>query len=147
MNIIKALLLGLVPGFLLLSTAALAEGPEIMVYKTPTCGCCDKWTEHLEDDGFDVQTTDLSDLRIVKSMAGIQPGQTSCHTAKIDGYVIEGHVPAADIRRLLKERPEARGLTVPGMPKGSPGMDSPRSEPYQVLLLRDDGSTEVFAEH
>ena len=131
----------------LLSAAAFADEPSIAVYKSPTCGCCSKWIEHLEANGFDVEPVDVTDLRLVKSMAGIAPEQASCHTARIGDYVIEGHVPAADIRRLLREHPEARGLTVPGMPQGSPGMESPNPEHYQVLLIGEDGSTSVFAEH
>ncbi len=87
------------------------------------------------------------DLRAIKSISGIAPEQASCHTATVDGYVIEGHVPAADVRRLLAERPDARGLTVPGMPQGSPGMESPNPEHYQVLLIGRDGTTTLFAEH
>ena len=85
-----------------------------MVYKSPTCGCCNKWVSHLQENGFEVQTTDLNDLRMIKSMSGIKPEQASCHTAKVGGYVIEGHVPADDIKRLLAERPKARGLTASG---------------------------------
>ncbi len=148
MNTMKAFSLGLLLGIALLSTSALAEDdPKIMVYKSPTCGCCTKWVSHLQENGFEVETTDLKDLRMIKSMSGIKPEQASCHTAKVDGYVIEGHVPADDIKRLLAERPDARGLTVPGMPKGSPGMEAPQPDHYQVLLLGNDGSTAVFAEH
>ncbi|MFZ1539661.1 MAG: DUF411 domain-containing protein [Chromatiaceae bacterium] len=139
--------LGLLLTSALLSTAALAEGPKVTVYKSPTCGCCTQWISHLRKDGFDVDPVDVKDLSIVKSMSGIKPEQASCHTAQVDGYVIEGHVPADDIRRLLAERPDARGLTVPGMPMGSPGMDSPNPQHYQVLLIGKDGSTQVFAEH
>ena len=102
---------------------------------------------HLQENGFEVETIDLNDLRMIKSMSGIKPEQASCHTAKVGGYTIEEHVPADDIKRLLAERPEASGLTVPGMPKGSPGMEVPRPDHYQVLLLGRDGSTEVFSEH
>ncbi len=147
MNRIKEFTLGLLLGTAMLSTGALAEDPKIMVYKSPTCGCCTKWVSHLEENGFEVETTDLKDLRLIKSMSGIKPEQASCHTAKVGDYVIEGHVPAADIKRLLTERPDARGLTVPGMPKGSPGMEVPRPSHYQVLLLGKDGSTELFAQH
>jgi len=147
MNRIKELTLGLLLGTAMLSTGALAEDPKIMVYKSPTCGCCSKWVTHLQENGFAVETTDLNDLRMIKSMSGIKPEQASCHTAKVGGYTIEGHVPAQDIKRLLAERPEARGLTVPGMPKGSPGMEAPQPDHYQVLLLGNDGSTAVFAEH
>ena len=147
MNRIKEFTLGLLLGTAMLSTSALAEDPKIMVYKSPTCGCCTKWVSHLEENGFEVETTDLNDLRLIKSMSGIKPEQASCHTAKVGDYVIEGHVPAADIKRLLTERPDARGLTVPGMPKGSPGMEAPQPSHYQVLLLGKDGSTELFAQH
>lgn len=147
MNRFKELTLGLFLGTALLSTSALAEDPKVMVYKSPTCGCCTKWVSHLRENGFEVETADLNDLRVIKSMSGIKPEQASCHTAKVGGYVIEGHVPADDIKRLLTERPDARGLTVPGMPKGSPGMETPQPDHYQVLLLGDDGSTAVFAEH
>ena len=134
-------------GIALLSKGALADDPAITVFKTPTCGCCTKWVSHLQDNGFEVETTDLSDLRMIKSMSGIKPALASCHTAKVDGYVIEGHVPADDIKRLLAERPEAKGLTVPGMPLGSPGMEAPQAQRYQVLLLGNDGHTTLFAEH
>jgi len=147
MSRIKELTLGLLLGTALLSSGALAEDTKIMVYKSPTCGCCTKWVSHLEENGFEVETTDMQDLRVIKSMSGVKPEQASCHTAKVGGYVIEGHVPADDIKRLLTERPEARGLTVPGMPKGSPGMEHPNPDHYQVLLLGNDGSTAVFAEH
>jgi hypothetical protein len=140
-----ALLISL--GVALLSKGALADNPTITVYKTPTCGCCTKWVSHLQENGFEVETTDLSDLRMVKSMSGIEPELASCHTAKVGGYVIEGHVPAKDIKRLLANRPTAIGLTVPGMPMGSPGMEAPQAQRYQVLLLDKDGSTSVFAEH
>lgn len=137
---------------LLLSGALLGPGiahadPTIAVYKTPTCGCCTKWVEHLRENGFEVETTNLADLRAVKSMSGIAPEQASCHTARVDGYVIEGHVPASDIKRLLAERPTARGLTVPGMPLGSPGMEHPNPQHYEVLLLDAAGDTRVFAKH
>lgn len=131
----------------LLGPAALAGEPAMTVYKSPTCGCCSKWIEHLEQEGFAVDPIDLRDLALVKSMSGISPEQASCHTARIGGYVIEGHVPASDIRRLLRERPKARGLTVPGMPLGSPGMEAANPQPYQVLLIGEDGSTSVFSEH
>ena len=147
MNRIKSLFAGIILGTALLSIGVWAEEPKIMVYKSPTCGCCNKWVAHLKENGFAVETTDLKDLRMVKSMSGIKPEQASCHTAKVGGYTIEGHVPAEDIKRLLAEHPDARGLTVPGMPKGSPGMEVPQPDHYQVLLLGKDGSTSVFAEH
>ena len=142
----------LLPILLLLTFAFQARAdnqplPEIMVYKSPTCGCCSKWVDHLRDNGFVVKTTDLRDMRMVKSIAGVKPEHASCHTAKVDGYVIEGHVPAADIKRLLKERPAVTGLSVPGMPMGSPGMEGPRSDPYEVLTFDEQGESHVFARH
>ena len=139
--------LALFLGASLLSTAALAEEPTIAVYKSPTCTCCGKWIAHLEREGFKVDAIDTTDLGTVKSMAGISPEQASCHTARVGGYVIEGHVPAEDIRRLLAEHPDAHGLTVPGMPLSAPGMDVPSPHHYQVLLIGKDGSASVFAEH
>ena len=147
MKTIRDLSLGLLLGAAMLSAGTLAAEPSITVYKSPSCGCCGKWVTHLKENGFEVQTVDIDDLRMVKSMSGIKPEQASCHTARIGDYVIEGHVPADDIKRLLAERTDARGLTVPGMPMGSPGMESPQPEHYQVLLLENDGTTSVFAEH
>ena len=127
--------------------ASLAVEPKVTVYKTPSCGCCKKWVSHLEENGFQVETVDLQDLRMVKSMSGVRPELASCHTATVGGYVVEGHVPADDIKRLLRERPEAKGLTVPGMPQGSPGMETGHKDHYQVLTFDGDGKTEVFAQH
>lgn len=121
----------------------------IAVYKTPTCGCCTKWIEHLEAEGFDVEATDLSDLSELKATHGVPANLASCHTALVDGYVIEGHVPASDIARLLQDRPAVAGLAVPEMPLGSPGMEHPdptRHQPYQVMSFGKDGVA-VFAEH
>jgi hypothetical protein len=131
--------------------AATESLPGIEVWKSPTCGCCGKWVEHLEANGFEVKANNAtsSTLQRIKQRAGITEKIASCHTAKIDGYVIEGHVPAADIKRLVSEHPDALGLTVPDMPMGSPGMEQPdgETEPYDVLLVKKDGSTEVFARH
>jgi hypothetical protein len=131
--------------------AATESLPGIEVWKSPTCGCCGKWVEHLEANGFEVKANNAtsSTLQRIKQQAGITEKIASCHTAKIDGYVIEGHVPAADIKRLVSEHPDALGLTVPDMPMGSPGMEQPdgETEPYDVLLVKKDGSTEVFARH
>jgi hypothetical protein len=143
----KHLFLGLLLLLTLEGTVVLADEPKVTVYKSPSCGCCTKWIDHLRESGFDVDAVNADDLGMVKSMSGIKPEQASCHTAQVDGYVIEGHVPAEDIRRLLSERPDARGLTVPGMPMGSPGMDSPHPQHYQVLLIGKDGNTRVFAGH
>ncbi len=120
---------------------------EVTVYKSPTCGCCKLWVQHLEENGFKVTAYNVRDVTPYKIQNGLTPQLASCHTAVVDGYVIEGHVPAADIKRLLTERPQARGLVVPGMPMGSPGMEGPRSDPYDVLLLDRDGATSVYASH
>ena len=120
---------------------------EVTVYKSPTCGCCSRWIAHLEANGFKVNAHDLADLTQVKLEHGIRRELTACHTALVDGYVIEGHVPAEDIQRLLQERPDVVGLAVPGMPTGSPGMEGPTSEPYSVLTFDRDGNITVFAKH
>ncbi len=120
---------------------------EVTVYKSPTCGCCTKWIAHLEANGFRVDAHDVADLTQVKLEHGIRRELTSCHTALVDGYVIEGHVPAEDIQRLLQQRPDVVGLAVPGMPMGSPGMEGPTSEPYNVLTFDRNGNTTVFAKH
>lgn len=134
-------------GALCIAGAAAAEGAAVKVYKTPTCGCCTKWVEHLEANGFRVDTLELPDLRLVKQSNGISPQLASCHTAFVGGYVIEGHVPAQDIERLLEERPQVAGLTVPRMPIGSPGMEGPNPVRYDVLTFDGSGKTAVFATH
>lgn len=122
--------------------------PLVTVYKTPSCGCCARWITHLEENGFRVETVDVDDLGAVKAQYGIPDALASCHTAIVGGYVVEGHVPAGDVQRLLREQPEAGGLAVPGMPIGSPGMEMPGrpNEPYAVLLV-DDGGTSVYTRH
>ena len=130
---------------------AAADTPSsIEVWKSATCKCCGAWVKHLEANGFavTVNDTDTSALAALKRQAGVGDKLASCHTAKIDGYVVEGHVPSSDIKRLIAERPDAIGLTVPGMPVGSPGMEhGAEFEPYDVLLIKKDGATEVFAKH
>jgi len=120
---------------------------EVVVYKSPTCGCCKQWIKHLEASGFSVQAKDVPNVGPYKVKHGVPPQLSSCHTATVGGYVIEGHVPAADIRRLLKERPKVVGLTVPGMPEGSPGMEGPHSQHYDVLTFDADGRIAVFSRH
>lgn len=118
------------------------------VRRNPGCGCCEKWAEGLKAAGFDVTMADDAALDAYRAGLGVPADLAGCHTAKIDGYVIEGHVPAADIVRLLLERPEAQGLTVPGMPMGSPGMETEgMKDAFQVLLFKRDGSRAVFAQH
>lgn len=117
------------------------------VYKSPYCGCCEKWVEHLQQAGFAVRTHDVNDVPAARQRLGMPERLGSCHTAKVAGYVVEGHVPAADIQRLLKEKPKAIGLAVPSMPPGSPGMESPKPVPYNTLLVQAGGVTTVFAKH
>ncbi len=147
---LRALLAGL--GVALTSAAVPAAEPtpvEIEVYRTPTCGCCGKWVDHLREAGFRVAVHDLSDLSAVKAAYRVPRNLESCHTGLVEGYVVEGHVPASDIRRLLRERPAIRGLAVPKMPLGSPGMEHPdprRHEAYSVLAFGDAG-VRVFSKH
>ncbi len=118
------------------------------VYKNATCGCCGKWVDYMKQHGFAPVVHDVDNMSPVKERVGLPFGMGSCHTAEIGGYFIEGHVPAAEVIRLLKEKPKARGLTVPGMPVGSPGMEQDdRQQPFDVLLVNDDGSTSVFAHY
>ena len=124
-----------------------AAMPVLEVYKSPYCGCCGSWVAHMHDAGFKVHVTNLDDLNPIKAKFGISRDLQSCHTGVIEGYVIEGHVPAGDVSRLLLERPTATGLAVPGMPVGSPGMEQGgRKDPYQVILF---SATErrIFARH
>lgn len=121
--------------------------PMAQIWKSPSCGCCKDWIVHLEANGFATQVSDVGNTAARKRL-GIQDKHGSCHTALVGGYAIEGHVPAKDIQRLLRERPAGIGLAVPFMPVGSPGMDGPeygdRKDPYDVLLLAKDGSARVF---
>lgn len=131
-------------------TSAQSLSPRVEVYKSPTCGCCSAWVEHMAREAFAVDARDIDQdaLYALKAQSGITPDLASCHTALVDGYVIEGHVPAADVERLLAERPEAIGLSVPGMPIGSPGMEmGNQRDAFDTLLVMRDGSTEVFQRH
>lgn len=113
--------------------------PVIQVFKSPTCGCCSMWVDHLAESGFKVEAKDVADLDAVKQMAGVPGHLQACHTAVVDGYTIEGHTPADAIKKLLAERPAVKGLAVPGMPAGSPGMPSPTPEPYDVIAFGEAG--------
>lgn len=125
-----------------------ADGlPQVEVWKSPTCGCCTKWIDHLRNAGFDVVAHNTSKVDVARTKLSLPDRYVSCHVARVGAYAIEGHVPASDIKRLLEERPMAIGLAVPGMPMGSPGMEGPRSEPYQTLLVGHGGNGKVFAEH
>ena len=129
---------------------AFAGFGQMEVFKSPTCGCCSAWVDHMTSAGFDAVARDVDQetLWTMKDRAGVTPELSSCHTAFIDGYFVEGHVPASDVQRLLTERPDALGLTVPGMPIGSPGMEmGNQRDAYDTLLVLRDGSTEVFESH
>lgn len=129
-------------------TKAAAAKTPIEVYKSPLCGCCDGWVAHLREHGFEVKVHDVEDTGVHRARLGMPERFGSCHTGVVEGYAIEGHVPAEQIRKLLAARPRAVGLAVPGMPIGSPGMEQgPRVDPYSVLLVRADGGASVFARY
>ena len=135
-------------GFLLALFASTALAVEtIEVWKDPGCGCCVGWVDHLKAAGFKVRTHDVNDVNAARAANGVPLALGACHTARIGGYAIEGHVPAAEIKRLLRERPKAAGLAVPGMPLGSPGMESPNPQTYETIAFTADGKTSVFARH
>jgi hypothetical protein len=126
-----------------------AAGPLVEVFKSPTCGCCSNWVEHMRANGFVVRTTNLNDISEIKKSRGVPLEVQSCHTALVNGYVVEGHVPAADVQRMLKEKPAIVGIAVGGMPIGSPGMETPyvKAEPYSVMSFDKRGATRVYAKH
>lgn len=130
-----------------LPTVNMAGAPEITVYKSATCGCCSKWVDHLRDAGFKVTTHNRQDMNQVKQSHGVKYQHRSCHTAVVEDYVVEGHVPAEDIQRLLDGRPAISGLAVPGMPMGSPGMEGKYNDPYEVIAFKKDGGDSVFSKH
>lgn len=131
------------------SESAQAARDVMTVWKSESCGCCKLWVSHLEAAGFAVRVHDVDNMGPIKERVGIPAAMGSCHTGEVAGYFVEGHVPAEDVKRLLRERPDAKGLTVPGMPLGSPGMEQPSGEiqPYDVFLVAKDGSTSVYAHH
>lgn len=131
----------------MLVAASPAAAATIEVIKTATCGCCSKWVEHLRKEGLRVKTTDVADVTPTARKLGVPDALRSCHTAKAGGYAIEGHVPAADIKRLLRERPKAAGIAVPGMPAGSPGMESATKQQYATLIFQANGRHRVYARH
>ncbi len=138
-----------VPAKAVEAAAATKALPLVVVHKDPNCGCCGGWAEHIQAAGFPVQLNDTADLAAVKQKLGIGDGMMACHTSEIDGYVVEGHVPVEDIKKLLAERPQARGLVLPGMPVGTPGMESPDGyrQAFTVALLGNDGSLSEFSKH
>ena len=120
----------------------------VTMHHDPNCGCCGAWAEHMRESGFEVVSTPSRDMQSIKRAHGLPAPLASCHTATVDGYVIEGHVPAADVQRLLKERPDVAGIAVPGMPLGSPGMEvDGRKDPYDVIVFDDEGRMGIFARH
>ena len=130
------------------ATARLAYAEKITVYKTPTCGCCSGWVDHLRNNGFEVESHDLNSLAGIRAQVGLtDPRLMSCHTAIVGGYVVEGHVPAADIFRLLEEKPDIVGITAPGMPPLSPGMGSEIPKDYDVLSFDKQGRVDVFSRY
>ncbi len=141
-------LLGLLVGSLAQASWAAPATPVIDVYKSPTCGCCNKWIDHLKANGFTVRSHDTDNVAQHKVRLGVPPAYGSCHTAEIGGYLVEGHVPAGDIKRLLKEKPSARGLIVPAMPAGSPGMETGgRKDSYKVFIVNPNGSARTYAQY
>jgi len=130
------------------SAGAEAAAPEVQVFKSPSCGCCGAWVEHMKAAGFAVKVIPVTDTAATRKRLGLPERYASCHTATVAGYALEGHVPAADVRRLLATKPKAIGLAVPGMPQSAPGMDVPgRKDPYQVLLVDTSGQSRVFASY
>ncbi len=123
---------------------ASAAGPVVEVYKSAYCGCCTAWVEHMQANGFDVKVKNVESPSDYREKFGIPQEFGSCHSAKVQGYAIEGHVPAADIKRLLAEKPKAIGLAVPSMPMGSPGMEGPRKDAYDVFMVKADGQKSVY---
>jgi hypothetical protein len=138
-TIVALPLLGLLP----LSAA----DPKIDVFKTATCGCCAKWVEHLKANGFEVKVHEVPSTAEYRLKYGVPDKLQSCHTAVVNGYAIEGHVPAREIHRLLKTSPHAKGLAVPGMPAGSPGMEGARSDAYAVVLFDENGGSSVYQKY
>lgn len=140
----RILLQAILAGTLGIHLAASAAAPVVEVYKSATCGCCEGWVKHLQDNGFIVRAQNVADPGVYREKFGIPESLGSCHSALVQGYALEGHVPAADIKRLLAEKPKAKGLAVPAMPMGSPGMEGPRSDPYDVLLVQANGRHSVY---
>ena len=127
---------------------AVAADDEVVMYKDPNCGCCGKWAEHMRSAGFAVKEVASPRMDLVKQEAGVPEALGSCHTAKVAGYVVEGHVPAADVRRMLTEKPAIAGISAPGMPMGSPGMEGPYpADRYDVVSFDAQGRTAVYASH
>ncbi len=132
---------------LAISSPSQSSSPLVTVFKTPTCACCGKWVEHLRANGFAVKVQEVNDTAGYEKQYRVPRTMVSCHTAVVNGYTIEGHVPAAEIKRLLNERPKAVGLAVPSMPAGSPGMEAAHSEAYSVFVFDESGHASVYARY
>jgi len=132
-------------GVLVLLAPQQSAAADVVVYKSPTCGCCGKWVKHMQDAGFSVDVENRRDLALIKRELGVPTSMQSCHTAKVGDYIVEGHVPADLVMRMLEEKPDIKGLAVPGMPMGSPGMEGPRQDPYNVMAIGHDGRVRVYA--
>lgn len=147
----RRLLIGSVGALAILAALPALAAPssqEVEVFKSPYCGCCGAWIEHMRAAGFSVKVTAVTDTTATRKRLGLPERLGSCHTATVAGYVLEGHVPAAEVKRLLATKPKALGLAVPGMPQSAPGMDVPgRKDPYQVLLVDRSGQSSVYASY
>lgn len=146
---VKAVTAGVAAGALAIAVrgtvgVASAKAAEVSVWKSPSCGCCEGWVRHMRDAGYSVTVHELDDVDPVKDRLGVPGPLRSCHTAVVDGYVLEGHVPADSVARLLRERPSGKGLAVPGMPQGSPGMETGVKEPYAVVLFGAPAGSTVY---
>jgi hypothetical protein len=133
-------------GVFIQAQAPRSAKPQVVVYKSPTCGCCVNWIAHMKQSGFDVKSMDVEDIDKVKRTYGVPPSASSCHTALVDSYVVEGHVPADAVSRMLREKPKIAGLAVPGMPVGSPGMEMPggRKDPFAIVAFEKNGTTTIY---
>ena len=132
---------------LVLPGLRMSAATQVQVYKDPTCGCCGNWVQHLRANGFQVSVKEVADTAEYRHKFGVPDSLMSCHTGVVEGYALEGHVPAAEVQRILRERPKAKGLAVPGMPMGSPGMEAARTQPYNVMLIDATGKASVYASY
>lgn len=149
MNLIKLLFASaLLAGSLNTRAEEAGKPAEMTVYRSPTCGCCGKWLDHVNQKSFNIKDVISDDMQAIKEKYGVPEKLASCHTAVVDGYVIEGHVPVADIQKLLQTKPKVLGIAAPGMPMGSPGMEmGSQKQDYQVMSFDKDGNVQVFATH
>jgi len=148
MKHIKTLAVALMAPWMIHAAWADAGRPEVTMYKSPTCACCGKWAEHMREAGFSVKELHSEQMDRVKAQLGVPEALGSCHTARVGDYLVEGHVPAQDVKRMLEEKPAVAGLSAPGMPLGSPGMEGPYpAERYEVIAFDREGKASVFAQH